>query len=105
MVVEQFKNMHLQLSAEDIRKVDEWKISRGMKSRTEAIRSMIRIVTNGDLDEDISEMTRKMLSDNNSKFIKPEFSAKKQEREEPLEEMVRKIIKEELSKMLNDKDS
>jgi metal-responsive CopG/Arc/MetJ family transcriptional regulator len=45
-----FKNLHLQLSTEDIRKIDEWKIAHGMKSRTEAIRAMIRIATNGSYD-------------------------------------------------------
>ncbi len=102
MVEELFKNMHLQLSAEDIRKIDEWKISRGMKSRTEAIRAMIRIVINNDLEENISGR-EKFAEDNKNNFIKPELNQSRKNNNDSVEELVRKLVKEELSKMLNNK--
>ncbi len=99
MVEELFKNMHLQLSAEDVRKIDEWKISHGMKSRTEAIRAMIRIVTTGNIDE-IGSASSFSEKDRPS-FIKPDNSTQKQKND--VEELVRKLVKEELQKVLNNK--
>lgn len=103
MVEEIFKNMHLQLSADDIRRIDEWKISRGMKSRTEAIRAMIRIVTTGNLDEDISDMKHGFSEKNKSGFMRPDSSNKDKNKNESVEEMIRKVVKEELSKIINNK--
>ena len=99
MTEEQFKNMHLQLSSEDIRKIDEWKISRGMKSRTEAIRAMIRIVTGANLDEDISEG----FSENRKPSFMRLEPVNKQKQNESVEELIRKVVKEELSKIINNK--
>lgn len=104
MAEELFKNMHLQLSAEDIRKIDEWKISRGMKSRTEAIRAMVRIVIGSDLDENISSAVKSGFSEKEkNSFMRPENSNQKQNKNDSLEEIIRKVVKEELSKMLNEK--
>lgn len=100
MVEELFKNMHLQLSREDIRKIDEWKLSRGMKSRTEAIRAMIRIVTGINFDE--SSIVESFSEKNVNQYIKPENIRQKQNNNESLEDLIRKIVKEELSKILND---
>lgn len=98
MVEELFKNMHLQLSAEDIRKIDEWKIAHGMKSRTEAIRAMIRIVTTGNIDE--GDLLGSFAEKERPSFIRPEGPKQKNEN---IEETVRKLVKEELQKILNNK--
>jgi len=87
MTEEEFKNLHLQLANEDIRKVDEWKSSHGMKSRTEAIRAMIRMVTSGHLEENNSGFGEK----EKSTYMKPTMV-------KPDEETIRKIVKEELQK-------
>ena len=88
-----FKNLHLQLSTEDIRKIDEWKIAHGMKSRTEAIRAMIRIATNGNEDEPASN---KLSEYDNNKYQKPDLYKKDTN---SIEELVRKMVKEELEKI------
>jgi len=94
MVEELFKNMHLQLSEEDIRKVDEWKRSRGMKSRTEAIRAMIRMVTGNEKTE---APAKKTLSENNSDmYRRPSVPMSDKENNESVEELIRKVVKEEL---------
>jgi len=98
MTEELFKNMHLQLSAEDIRKIDEWKISHGMKSRTEAIRAMIRIVTTGRLDE--SNYTTSFSEKDKSNFMKPDIYVPKADLQNTnIEELIRKVVREELSKI------
>ncbi len=93
---ELFKNMHLQLSTEDIRKIDEWKIAHGMKSRTEAIRAMIRMATTGEITE--GGKANSLLEKTISEFLKPEQKVKASN--ESLEEIVRKVVKEELQKIL-----
>lgn len=98
MVEELFKNMHLQLSNEDIRKIDEWKMSHGMKSRTEAIRSMIRIITTG---SDEGNTPARFAEKDKSSFMRPEN--KNQPKNDSLEEVIRKVVKEELSKILNER--
>jgi Ribbon-helix-helix protein, copG family len=100
MTEELFKNLHLQLSAEDIRRIDEWKISRGMKSRTEAIRAMIRIATNSFGEETVMTSKTMMAESNNSKFVRPEGLLKEKIKNESVEELIRKIIKEELAKII-----
>ncbi len=100
MAEQLFKNMHLQLSSDDIRKIDEWKIAHGMKSRTEAIRAMIRVVI-GDSDEGsagggFSEKER-------SSFMRPEPVLNRNAGNNDVETLVRKVVKEELQKILNSK--
>lgn len=97
MVEDLFQNLHLQLSKEDIRKVDEWKIAHGMRSRTEAIRSMVRIITSANP----VEIPSGFLEDNKSNFMKPVGPLKNNSKNESLEETIRKVVKEELSKILD----
>lgn len=92
---EDFKNLHLQLSRDDIRKIDEWKIAHGMKSRTEAIRAMIRIATNSGVEEVAGN---KLAEYDNNKYIKPDLYKKDTN---SIEELVRKMVKEELQKLNN----
>ena len=100
MVKELFKNLHLQLSADDIKRIDAWKTAHGMKSRTEAIRAIIRTVISNNSNEDISDIKKNFLSENNdSRFLRPENSNKDRQKNESIEELVRKVVKEELSKL------
>lgn len=79
-----FKNLHLQLSEEDIKKIDSWKVSKGMKSRSEAIRSMVRLVTENDLG------SNEMREDK-----KPFFTPENKDFNE-IANLVKKLVKEEL---------
>jgi Arc/MetJ-type ribon-helix-helix transcriptional regulator len=101
MLSEKFKNLHLQLSMEDIHKIDQWKVKNGMKSRSEAIRSMIRLATADDSSSQSSYESSSMSEKSNSDFINP--SAKKDNFDDnsTIEELVRKLIKEELNKNNN----
>ena len=109
--MEVFKNIHLQLSAEDLKKIDEWKISHGMKSRTEAIRSMVRIVTEGSNQTSNQVNTqqavnrRSMLENNDNGFTKPQnpINSSNNNEQENIEDLVRKIIKQELKNFTDNK--
>jgi len=83
---ETFKNLHLQLSQEDIQRIDEWKKTNGMKSRSEAIRHIIRAAYKK--DEIPSNMAEKELDS----FIRPEGNKN-------IENIIRNVVKDEISKL------
>jgi hypothetical protein len=89
MVTEKFQNIHLQLSADDIKKIERWKTANGMKSRSEAIRSMIKVAT-------LSGNTKKMSA------MKESEAKGFETRDESIgdfTDQIRNIIKEEIEKL------
>jgi len=80
-----FKNLHLQLSVEDIERIDEWKRNNGMKSRSEAIRHIIKTAyekTNSNI----------MAESGSDEFLKPKGNKN-------IEKMIRNVVKEEINKL------
>jgi metal-responsive CopG/Arc/MetJ family transcriptional regulator len=106
---ENFKNIHLQLSADDISRIDSWKVSRGMKSRTEAIRAMIKVAYSFSLQNNsVDEVNGLVLAEKtNNNFLKPDFSdiisKKSKNSDELFENLVRKMVQEEVEKIINNK--
>jgi hypothetical protein len=89
----EFKNLHLQLSDDDIMRLDEWKISKGMRSRSEAIRGMIRIVME---KEGFKPSSYSSLAERDSEYLAPS-------NQNSNDDIIRKIIREEIRKVLNEK--
>lgn len=98
---EDFKNLHFQLSKEDIRRLDKWKNSRGMKSRSEAIRSMIRIVTKDNSLEEV--LNKNSFSDKNDSEYIAKISNPRQD--QLPKDVLREIIREEILKILSENKS
>lgn len=88
-----FHNLHLQLSKEDIVKIDGWKKAKGMKSRSEAIRSIIHKVTDDEFNiVGIPSSTYNFGEKSASNYTSPQVG-------NDIEGLVRKIIHEELKKI------
>lgn len=85
---ENFKNLHLQLSLSDISKIDLWKAKHGMKSRSEAIRSILRSVIDDDL-EGKSSLEEKSSTD----FLSPSSN------NSDIKNIIRNLVKEEINKL------
>lgn len=83
-----FKNLHLQLSTEDINKIDAWKAKHGMKSRSEAIRSILRMVV--DKDESLKSFNEKTDND----FLSPGRPDNNE-----IRDMIKNLVREEVNKL------
>ncbi|HCR86471.1 MAG TPA: hypothetical protein DIV86_07320 [Alphaproteobacteria bacterium] len=86
----EFINLHLQLSEEDVDKIDEWKVKLGMRSRSEAIRHIIR-------EFSMSEAKKNTLSERAGSGFGGFDESK---RKENIEEMIKKMVKQEVDKKL-----
>ncbi len=97
MKMEEFQNLHLQLSIDDINRIDAWKVDNGMRSRVEAIRSMIKAASQINLEYTKSSSMRER---NDYGFLGSELKMhdKYTKKEPSLEEMVRKLVKDELTR-------
>lgn len=84
-----FKNLHLQLSTEDINKIDEWKARHGMKSRSEAIRSILRVAMSNKTNTASNFLNDRSESD----FLTPELA------DNDFKDIIRDLVKEEVSKL------
>lgn len=98
MKTEMFQNLHLQLSRDDIKRIDNWKIDNGMKSRAEAIRSMIKAASQ--MGQETFGKSRMLSERDNYSYFGNEVRvpAKNTKSEQPLEEIIRKLVKEEVEK-------
>ena len=99
-----FKNIHLLLSVDDIRKIDKWKAANGMKSRSEAIRSIIRVATSNGYNQKSKGLEEKSPDNfSRNKNLKSEDKAHNDGSfNDGLTDTIRKIIKEELGKIAQD---
>ncbi|MDX1949710.1 MAG: hypothetical protein SFT90_04335 [Rickettsiales bacterium] len=94
---EEFQNLHLQLSSDDIKKIDIWKVENGMKSRAEAIRSMIKLALQAN---DFKPQIVTAMKEKQSNFMLPNIANKSKNNEKNFEDIIRKIVKEELQKAI-----
>ncbi len=99
MKAEMFQNLHLQLSKEDIKRIDNWKIENGMKSRAEAIRSMIKAASQ--FGPEVYGKERSLAEKGSFGYFGGEakLSVKNTKSDQSIEEMVRKLVKEEIEKI------
>lgn len=82
-----FINLHLQLSKDDVERIDTWKADNGMRSRSEAIRHMIKVASGS--NSSLGEKSSLMITNKNSDSSK-----------EDIENLVKKMVKKELEKKL-----
>ncbi len=97
---EEFQNLHLQLSADDIKKIDVWKVENGMKSRAEAIRSMIKLALQAN---SFKPQIANAMKEKSSNFMLPSISNNNKNNvnsNQNFEEIIRKIVKEEVKKIV-----
>lgn len=99
MKEDMFQNLHLQLSTDDIRRIDAWKIDNGMRSRAEAIRSMIKAASNA-----AGFRFAGGFNERDARFYTPDIRMpSKSSKQDNIEDVIRKVVREEIDKVKKDK--
>jgi metal-responsive CopG/Arc/MetJ family transcriptional regulator len=92
MKEKEFINLHLQLSSDDVKKLDAWKARNGMRSRSEAIRAILKIAINATGNANLA-------AEKNTAIIQS-YSKNTTVAPDDIEDIVRKMVKQELEKKL-----
>lgn len=86
----EFINLHLQLSEDDVENIDQLKVVLGMRSRSEVIRHLIR---------EFNSQKGSVLKEKKNNDI-ADFNSSEKKRKENIEDMIRKMVKQEVEKKL-----